>query len=633
MDNDIEEITVTPTTSDDGATVEYLDENDQTLTDADPAAGHQVSLDPGANTFKVKVTAEDGNTTQTYKVVVSRTIWEATLTVRDLTVGDLGCANGNVGNLNCTDSSTLSEDSFTYDGITYSVNAVKVVSGGKLRINFSTQLNAFAQNLIFHVGSETFDFEEADTEHSAIRYWLNSGLTWTEGDTVELKLEAPDASDVATLDDLEITDSDDNDISLDPAFVSGTAEYAASVDRVVDRITFTPTETDASAAVEYLDETDAALVDADLDTAGHQVDLSVGANTIKVRVTSTDLSETETYTVVVTRLADTTLVKNAHFARSFRRLGGNFTNGQIGQRFTTGSHADGYTVTSVGVHLHAVRFSGMETVTARIHEFNDSETNDLGTPVATLTTPATLTAGEVNFFTAPADTTLAAGTQYILNFHSTGDSANDLEYGITSADEQTGASGWLIENTLRSSGVTLGTEPLMIEVRGKTRDSAISTDATLSDLELEDSDANDIALDPAFDAATTSYTATVDEVVEVLTVTPTKNDDGATIEYLDGIARPLADADDETEEHQVSLDVGANTFKVKVTAEDGNETSTYIVTVTRLADNTLVKNTHLSQVRHRTGWHFPERTDRAALHNRQPHRRLLAGVCRRLYLQ
>ena len=43
----------------------------------------------------------------------------------------------------------------------------------------------------------------------------------------------------------------------------------------------------------------------------------------------------------------------------------------------------------------------------------------------------------------------------------------------------------------------------------------------------------------------------------------------------------LSDADDVADDFQVSLATGANTFKVKVTAEDTDSTRTYTVVVTR----------------------------------------------------
>ena len=95
----------------------------------------------------------------------------------------------------------------------------------------------------------------------------------------------------------------------------------------------------------------------------------------------------------------------------------------------------------------------------------------------------------------------------------------------------------------------------------------LSTDATLSDLALSNVDFG------TFASATTGYTASVANGVDETTVTPTTNDDGATyVVKFDGVA------DDDGE---IPLSVGSNVITIKVTAEDGNATQTYTVTVTR----------------------------------------------------
>ena len=65
--------TVTPETSNSSAAAEIRDASDAVLADADADAyGHQVSLDEGENVFRVTVTAEDGVSTRTYTIVVTR---------------------------------------------------------------------------------------------------------------------------------------------------------------------------------------------------------------------------------------------------------------------------------------------------------------------------------------------------------------------------------------------------------------------------------------------------------------------------------------------------------------------------------------------------------------------------------
>ena len=68
----VDEVTVTPTKLNSNATIAWLDGNGMTLADADTADGHQVALSAGANVIKMKVTAQDGTTTKTYTVTVTR---------------------------------------------------------------------------------------------------------------------------------------------------------------------------------------------------------------------------------------------------------------------------------------------------------------------------------------------------------------------------------------------------------------------------------------------------------------------------------------------------------------------------------------------------------------------------------
>ena len=94
-----------------------------------------------------------------------------------------------------------------------------------------------------------------------------------------------------------------------------------------------------------------------------------------------------------------------------------------------------------------------------------------------------------------------------------------------------------------------------------------SSDATLSALTLSDVDFG------TFASSTTSYTASVANRVTEATVSPTVNDSGASyVIKLDGT---------EYTDGEVSLSVGSNVITVEVTAEDGNATQTYTVTVTR----------------------------------------------------
>ena len=115
---------------------------------------------------------------------------------------------------------------------------------------------------------------------------------------------------------------------------------------------------------------------------------------------------------------------------------------------------------------------------------------------------------------------------------------------------------------------------------------AVSTDATLGDLTLDDGNGADTPMNPAFASTTTSYTASVAYAVDEITIVPTVNEIHATVAYLDASDTALTDADANKNGFQTPLAAGANTIKVKVTADDDFTTLTYTITVTRGAAST-----------------------------------------------
>ena len=198
--NSVTQTTVTATRNDDGATVAITGDTDTSTPNT-----ATVNLSVGDNTITVTVTAEDGSTTKTYTVVVTReaptttgacpadAIWCATLTVQGLGGGHRGCANGSTGN-HCSNAAHLTEDEFTHAMTDYAVTSVQVRSGGELQLwvlpNIATDAAGPWRRQSRRCGSwtPTFAFEEADQKLTLARYWNNSGLSWSDGDVVELKL-------------------------------------------------------------------------------------------------------------------------------------------------------------------------------------------------------------------------------------------------------------------------------------------------------------------------------------------------------------------------------------------------------------------------------------------------------------
>ena len=254
----------------------------------------------------------------------------------------------------------------------------------------------------------------------------------------------------------------------------------------------------------------------------------------------------------------------------------------LAQRFTTGPNASGYTIAELGVFISNV---GSTTSTAVTIRENDS-INRPGNLVATLTNPATFSNDALNTFTAPSDTTIEGSTHYWITVND-GIASNRGNFRATDGDGQTGETGWSIGNARlwrsnESSNWNVDSVNLVISVRGSASTATASDDATLSDLELQDSSDDSIILsNPSFLTTTTDYTASVTRDVEEVTIIPTPSASNASYEIQDGAGLALADADTTQDEFQVALPLGDTVIKIEVTAEDGNTTETYEVVITR----------------------------------------------------
>ena len=349
-------------------------------------------------------------------------------------------------------------------------------------------------------------------------------------------LAAPPASaqTVATLSDLTLSQG-----TLSPGFAADGFTYTASVGDRVSRITVTPTKTDPNAMVEFLDGDDVALTDA-AGAAGFQVNLDVGNNVIRVKVSSADGTATQTYQVTVERLqyvcaapdlsgrldvwSATMTVGGSGTYLGFDRIDGPY--GALSDR-TFRYRGSDYTIESFFNNSSLGRLT-LET--------------DYAFPEANLGQLRLHICGEILEL---ADRIFEADSSYIL-------SARNFNW---------------------SRGITVSVA-LSAEV---------SSDAALSGLKLEESAGTAITLNQPFAFYRTDYTASVANSISRVTVTPTARDTYATLRYLDGAGNALADLDTLAAGQQVDLVEGANTIQVEVTAEDGATTRTYTVAATRAA--------------------------------------------------
>ncbi len=142
--------------------------------------------------------------------------------------------------------------------------------------------------------------------------------------------------------------------------------------------------------------------------------------------------------------AQTTLVSNTG-----QTSAGGFVF-EFATKFTTGANAAGYALSEVDI---ATGGGAVTDVTGRttVVTIRAGSGATPGALVATLTNPSSFTLNALNTFTAPAGTVLAANTTYFLVFNDGrgGSLSQNIPVNITTADGQTGLSGWSINNGSR----------------------------------------------------------------------------------------------------------------------------------------------------------------------------------------
>ena len=234
--NSVNQVTITQTTSETTATVEYLDGSDATLTDADTmTAGLQHSLSVGTNIVKVKVTAPDTTTTGTYTVNVFRVAVPvacsaASMTNRiwtgNLTVGRQPGANA-IGYGAAYGS--LDNTTFSYRSNAYSIDSVRINAFGLFDFDLGTAtLGTDAADVVLHIGTEQFALADGGYSSGTNTYqWFTNVPTWADGDAVCLALtvDGPEVSSVA----LTSAPGADNTYAISDT-VTATVTFDAAVD-------------------------------------------------------------------------------------------------------------------------------------------------------------------------------------------------------------------------------------------------------------------------------------------------------------------------------------------------------------------------------------------------------------------
>ena len=240
--------------------------------------------------------------------------------------------------------------------------------------------------------------------------WIGNVDDWSEGEVVTVALSA---SQDTFLSDLSVSGATLIQATTGlpgegEGFEATKFDYTALVRN--GRVTVTATANDQGALIAYLDDDGAAIADADGGAAGHQVDLDLGPNVVRIVVTSGDRKRRATYTVTIVREGAVLLTSEhrpdvSHYAENPY---------DFSQPFTTGSHPHGYRIDTVWLDTRPnwTSFWSSSRTVLRLTEDRVGGRPDLTCEVLALRSPRRPVRGLDAF--APAENTLKPDTTYHL---------------------------------------------------------------------------------------------------------------------------------------------------------------------------------------------------------------------------
>jgi len=523
-----------------------------TPADADSATdGHQVNLASGAN--RVRVTVTEGSRTRDYTVTIYRAV--AALSALALSSG--------------ADDDVALSPAFDRDTTAYSAEVAYTVE----------QTTVSATPLAGSVAITPADADSATNGHQValavgenlVRVTVTGAgarIARTYTVIVNRAPASPALSDLALSGEATLTPT---------MFDRDTTVYTASVANTVAQTTVTATPAGSGRVT-------IAPGDADSAMDGHQVNLAVGAN--RVRVTVTEGGETQIYAITIFRAPPTLsalalsvgtlspafdsdiLLYTAAVASTVTET--TVTATPVSGSVTimpadADSATDGHQVNlAVGANLVLVTVTGTgaRNVTRTYTVIVDRAPPALSALALSGVTLAPAFAGGIPAYTAEVANTVTQTTV----------SATPVSgsVAIMPADAASGTSGHQVALDVGANEISV-----TVTAGGEMRTYTVTVNRAppaLSALALS----GGATLSPAFDGDTLAYTAVVANTVTQTTVTATAAGSGS-------VAITPADDDNAMSGHQVDLDVGANMISVTVTGA-GSSTQIYTVTVNRLSD-------------------------------------------------
>jgi hypothetical protein len=549
--------TVTPAATDQAnATIQVRANGGAYATVASWAASGSLALNIGANSLDVKVTAQDGTTTRTYTVTVTRPAPLST----DATLSGLGLSAGTL-------SPTFASGTIAYAASAAASSVTATPTANQANATIQVRVNAGA-------------YAAVASGSASAALALNVGAY----NTINVLVTAQDGSSTKTYTITVTRLSTDASLqsltlpwpatAISPIFAIGTTSYTSGVPSSTASTTVTPAATDQTNATVQVRINGGAYATVASWSASGSLALNAGPNPIDVKVTAQDGTTALTYTVTVTRvsLAPTGVAVTAGDASasvSWAASSGATT-------YTVTSSPGGFTCSGAS---SPCTVAGLTNGTA--YAFTVAATNGAGTSASSVASAAVIPYAPPS---VPAVVSAVAGNGLaVISWVATSGSTS-----YTATSSPGGRTCTAISSPCTVTGLTNGTAYTftVIATNGAGNSAAsiasvavtprASNIATLSSLVLSTGN-----LTPTFDAATRTYSSIAGWPQSTINLTATVVQANASIQIRAnaGVFQPVISG---TQSQALALNWGSNSIDVLVTAQDGATTTTYVVTLTRL---------------------------------------------------
>ena len=242
-------------------------------------------------------------------------------------------------------------------------------------------------------------------------------------------------------------------------FASGRKAYTATVAKDVTHVKLTPAVNRTDATVR-LGKRGTTLAPVTSGSESAAIPLSTGANIIDLKVTAQ--GGTQTYTVTVTRQAAPLVIPTAPSAlvsnvgQSGTTVPHWLATGDSGrityaQGFTTGSHADGYTLAGIDAVFMTPfgTLNASDTGTIRAELWSATSAGLPDEKITDLTVPTSISTGTVSF-TVTGERLLDASKTYFLVLYTTSQAVGQKTRVVpadSSAEDSGASTGWSISDT------------------------------------------------------------------------------------------------------------------------------------------------------------------------------------------